>query len=301
MKVFVVDDEPGSRLMLSKTVEQMGHEPVTFDTGEEFLSWFPGDEASLVLMDWMLPGIDGLEVCRSICERDGSPRHYIILVSAREDSEDIREALESGASDYIIKGQNPGEMRARIGVGVRTVVLERERSKLNNRLHQMARIDSLTGLLNHSVILEELTVELSRGERERSETGLLMIDLDHFKAVNDTYGHPVGDEIIIRFSKMLQRSCRPYDRIGRYGGDEFLVILPRSGMDVCLSVASRLRTEAARIDYGDQVQGLKMSFSAGACSSGHNLKYSAALVAAADSALYKAKAGGRDQTLSCLG
>jgi two-component system, cell cycle response regulator len=299
MKVFIVDDEPGSRLLLSKTVEQMGHEPVTFATGEEFLSWFPGNEASLVLMDWMLPGIDGLEVCRSLCNRTGTPRHYIILVSAREDSEDIREALETGASDYIIKGQDPGEMRARIGVGVRTVVLERDRTELYGRLHQMARIDSFTGLLNHTVILEELTVELSRGERERSETGLLMIDLDHFKAVNDTYGHPVGDGIILQFSKMLRRCCRPYDRIGRYGGDEFLVILPKSGIESCLSVAARLRTEAAKIDYGSHVQGLQMTFSAGACSSSHHLKYSVALVAAADSALYKAKAGGRDRTLTC--
>jgi len=301
MRIFIIDDEPGSRLLLSRAVGQMGCEPVAFPNGEDFLAGFEDDEASLLLMDWVLPGMDGLEVCRRLRERPGGSRHYIILVSAREDAEDVTEALQSGVSDYIIKGQNPGVMRARIGVGIRTVILERERSQLTARLHQMTRVDSFTGLLSHPVILDELAVELSRGEREGTETGVLMIDLDHFKAVNDTYGHPVGDEVILRFSKMLRRCCRPYDRIGRYGGDEFLVILPKSGTEICLSVAARLRSEAARIDYGDPPGDLRMTFSGGACSSGHNLKYSSALVTAADGALYRAKAAGRDRTLGCKG
>lgn len=301
MKVFIVDDDPGSRFLLSAALGQMGYKPEAFSTGEELLAEFPDDDICLLLLDWVLPGLDGMEVCRTIRAKAGGDNHYIILVSAREGSHEIREALESGASDYIIKGQDPGEMRARIGVGIRTVILENERAELNRKLKQMARVDSSTGLLNHSVILQELAVELNRGEREGSSTGVLILDIDHFKAVNDTYGHPVGDEVILRFAGMLRSSCRPYDRIGRYGGDEFLVILPRSDIEVCMAVAARLKAATAGIDFSDIVMGLAVTFSAGACASGNRIKYAGALVAAADTALYRAKAAGRDQILDCRG
>ena len=299
MQVFIVEDDPVSRMLLSRAVSDTGHDPVAEPDGESFLENFPDDEPSLILLDWILPGMDGLEVCRRLRSMDAGNHHYIILVSAREKPEEIRRALDSGASDYITKGTAPAETKARIGVGIRTVLLEMERKELNLKLLQMARVDSFTGLLNHTAVLEELTLELNRSHREGCFTGVLMVDIDNFKAVNDTYGHLVGDGVIAGFATMLRDSCRPYDRIGRYGGDEFIVILPRSDADSCLAIAERMRSKAATLDFDGLVNGLRITCSVGACTSDHKLKFSSALVAAADNALYRAKSAGKNRVFSC--
>jgi len=299
MKIYIVDDDPGSQLILSTAVSDMGHEPVIEATGESFMENFDLNQPSLVLLDWVLPGISGLDICNRLMSTDTDNYHYIILVSAKEKPEDIRQALDSGASDYITKGAAMLEMKARIGVGIRTIVLERERSELRLQLRKLARTDSFTGLLNHTVILDELTLELKRSEREGSFTGVLMIDIDNFKAVNDTYGHIIGDQVIARFAAVLRENSRPYDRIGRYGGDEFIMILPRSDSESCFSIAERMRRKTMDLEMDDLVMGLSITCSIGTCTSDHKLKFSSALVAAADNALYRAKEGGRNRTVSC--
>jgi len=301
MKIYIVDDDPGSRLILSTAVSDLGHEPVVEEDGESFLENFDPTQPALLLLDWMLPGMSGLDICGKLVSNETDNYHYIILVSAREKPEDIRYALGSGASDYIIKGAAMVEMKARIGVGIRTIVLERERSELRLQLRQLARTDSSTGLLNHTVILEELTLELKRSEREGSFTGVLMMDIDNFKAVNDTYGHLIGDQVIARFAAVLRENSRPYDRIGRYGGDEFIMILPRSDTESCFSIAERMRRKTMDLDLDDLIMGLSITCSIGTCTSDHKLKFSSALVAAADNALYRAKEGGRNRTVCCRG
>ena len=196
-KILIADDDPIGLEIFSKVVTDLGYEPVAVDNGEDALECIKRKECSVILLDWMMPGMDGIEVCQEIRKLDNEFVCYIIINSAREESDDIRRALKAGANDYISKKASSIELKARIGVGVRTAQLEKKLIDLNNRLKHLVRIDSLTGLLNHASILKELTIELERGRRDDTPTSILMLDLDRFKAVNDTYGHQVGDKVLI--------------------------------------------------------------------------------------------------------
>ncbi len=299
MRVLIADDDPVSRRILSKIVEDMGLEFETASDGEEASEKLRDGGFHLAVLDWMMPGRDGVDICREMMESDEGRLVYIIMMSSKEGSEDITEALRAGASDYIVKHNDPLEVRARIGVGLRTARLEHELAELNERLRYLVRTDSLTGLLNHAAILSELASELERGRRESVPTGVLMLDLDHFKAVNDTYGHQVGDSVLDRFARLLERNCRPYDRVGRYGGEEFLVVLPGSGLSDCIAIGERLRLQISEMSLEDVIPGLSVTCSGGACASSSSLQHSASLVAAADAALYRAKKAGRNMIKSC--
>ncbi len=298
MKILIADDDPISRKILSNVVTDLGHEPVTVSNGEDALGFINRKECSVVLLDWMMPGMDGIEVCREIRRFDDENVCYIIINSAREESDDISKALKAGANDYISKKTNPIELKARIGVAVRTAQLEKKLKDLNNRLKYLVRIDSLTGLLNHASILKELTIELERGRRDDTPTSILMLDLDRFKAVNDTYGHQIGDKVLIRFSNLLNQSCRSFDRIGRYGGEEFLIVLPRTKVDESISIGNRIRELVETLEIDNEISNLRITCSIGSCTADNSEKHPSAMVAAADSALFRAKKAGRNRLLS---
>ncbi len=299
MKILIADDDPISRKILSKVVTDLGYEPVTVNNGKDALESVKQKECSVVLLDWMMPGMDGIEVCREIRMLDTENVCYIIINSAREGSDDISRALKAGANDYISKKTNSAELKARIGVGVRTAQLEKKLIDLNNRLKYLVRIDSLTGLLNHAAILKELSIELERGRRDTTSTSILMLDLDRFKAVNDTYGHQTGDKVLIRFSNLLSQSCRSFDRIGRYGGEEFLIVLPRTGDEESLIIGNRIRTRTETLQIDNEIENLRVTCSIGCCTAVNSEKHSFSMVAAADSALFRAKKAGRNLVMSC--
>lgn len=280
-------------------VSNMGHEFVTVSDGEAALEYIKKNECPVVLLDWMMPGIDGIDVCREIRKMNVDNICYIIMNSAREGSSDISEALKAGANDYISKKTDSIELKARIGVGIRTAQLEIELMKLNRKLKHLVRTDNLTGLLNHAAILKELSMELDRGKRDGVSTGILMLDLDKFKAVNDTYGHLIGDKVLIRFSGLLNKICRSFDRVGRYGGEEFLVVLPRTMNDEAIMIGNRVRLAIAQMNMDDIVKGLRITCSIGSCSADHYLPHSSSLIAAADMALFNAKRSGRNCVKSC--
>ncbi|MCD4701514.1 MAG: diguanylate cyclase [Candidatus Aegiribacteria sp.] len=299
MKILIVDDDPISRKILSKIVTDLGYEPVTVNNGKDALESVKQKECSVVLLDWMMPGMDGIEVCREIRRLDNEYVCYIIINSAREESDDIRKALKAGANDYISKKTNSIELKARIGVGVRTAQLEKKLIDLNRRLKYLVRIDSLTGLLNHAAILKELSIELERGRRDATSTSILMLDLDRFKAVNDTYGHQTGDKVLIRFANLFSQSCRSFDRIGRYGGEEFLIVLPRTGEEESISIANRIRMRSETLQIDNEIENLRVTCSIGCCTAANSEKHSSSMVAAADSALFRAKKAGRNLVMSC--
>ena len=224
---------------------------------------------------------------------------YIIINSAREGSDDISRALKAGANDYISKKTDLIELKARIVVGVRTAQLEKKLIDLNNRLKYLVRIDSLTGLLNHAAILKELSIELDRGRRDATSTSILMLDLDRFKTVNDTFGHQTGDKVLIRFSNLLSQSCRSFDRIGRYGGEEFLIILPRTEDKESLAIGNRIRTRTEILQIDNEIKNLRVTCSIGCCTTINSDKHSFALIASADSALFRAKKAGRNLVVPC--
>ncbi|MCK5115087.1 MAG: diguanylate cyclase [Candidatus Aegiribacteria sp.] len=299
MKILIVDDDPINLKILSKVVSDLGYDPITVNNGTDALESIKQKECSVVLLDWMMPGMDGIEVCRGIRMLDDENVCYIIINSAREGSDDISRALKAGANDYISKNTDLVELKARIGAGVRTARLERKLIDLNNRLKYLVRIDSLTGLLNHAAILKELSMELDRGRRDATPTSILMLDLDRFKTVNDTYGHQTGDEVLIRFSDLLTQSCRSFDRIGRYGGEEFLIVLPRTEEEECITIGNRIRTQTETLQIVNEINNLRITCSIGCCTTVNSEKHSFSLIAAADSALFRAKKAGRNLVKSC--
>ena len=301
MKIIIADDDPISRKILSKVVSDMDYEPITVDNGKDALECVRHNDCSVVLLDWMMPGMDGIEVCREIRRMESENEHvcYIIINSAREGSDDISWALKAGANDYISKKTDSLELKARIGVGVRTAQLEKKLIDLNNRLKFLVRTDSLTGLLNHAAILKELSMELDRGKRDHSSTSVLMIDLDRFKAVNDTYGHQTGDRVLMTFANLLLQSCRSFDRIGRYGGEEFLIVLPRTNAEESVSIGNRIRRNTENLQVDENNENLRITCSIGCCTAAKSEKHSSSIVAAADSALFRAKKAGRNTVMAC--
>ncbi|MBD3277945.1 MAG: diguanylate cyclase [Candidatus Aegiribacteria sp.] len=301
MKIIIADDDPISRKILSKVVSDMDYDPITVDNGRDALDCIRHNDCSVVLLDWMMPGMDGIEVCREIRRMETENEHvcYIIINSAREGSDDISWALKAGANDYISKKTDSLELKARIGVGVRTAQLEKKLIDLNNRLKFLVRTDSLTGLLNHAAILKELSMELDRGKRDNSSTSVLMIDLDRFKAVNDTYGHQTGDRVLMNFANLLLQSCRSFDRIGRYGGEEFLIVLPRTNAEESVSIGNRIRSNTVDLPVDEKNENLRITCSIGCCTATMSEKHSSSIVAAADSALFRAKKAGRNTVIAC--
>jgi diguanylate cyclase (GGDEF)-like protein len=251
----------------------------------------------LVVLDWMMPNSDGLEVCRMIRKRNQEPYTYVILLTANTQRGQIIEGLEAGADDYIVKPFDPHELRARLRAGRRIVELHEQLASAHKQLKFEATHDSLTGFLSRAAIVEALEKESARAERQRSALAVLMADIDHFKRINDTYGHLAGDAVLRKTAQRITASIRQYDSVGRYGGEEFLIVSPGCSLADAAYLAERLRQSVCEKFIDASGREINVSVSLGvAATSGMN--QSSQLLCAADEALYRAKNGGRNRIVA---
>ncbi|HEU4556729.1 MAG TPA: diguanylate cyclase [Longimicrobium sp.] len=305
VRVLVVDDLPDNVEILRARLESRGYQVATASNGEEALAAVHSDPPHLILCDVMMPGIDGYEVSRRIKQDDALPFIPIILVTALGETEHIVQGLNTGADDYIAKPYHFNELEARVRAMLRIKRLQdeldqknRELEVVNKRLRKLSITDGLTELFNHRHVHELLRDEFERSRRSGEPLGVAMIDLDRFKAVNDTYGHPTGDVVLYETARILRETAREIDMVGRYGGEEFIAILPNTAEDEAARFAERVRAAVEEHVYRDDATEIRMTCSSGVASFPmEDVDSPEELLKEADEALYVAKETGRNRVI----
>ena len=302
MKILIADDDPVSSRLLDRLLVKWGYEVIAAHDGAEAWEVLQAENAPRVaLLDWIMPGIDGLEICRRVRARSSQPYVYIMLLTANDKVGNLVEGLESGADDYLTKPFHPQELRARLRVGLRMLDLESRLVEARESLRFKASHDSLTTIWNRGAIIEMLERELSRAHRDGSSVGILLADIDHFKRVNDTRGHLVGDEVLRAVTGRLKGEVRSYDSVGRYGGEEFLILLPGCDNPKLTAKAERLVKVVERSSIGTSTGTVAVTISIGGIASGDCPHADVnKLLLAADTALYRAKVSGRNRSEMAL-
>ena len=296
MRILIADDELISRRLLQETLVRAGYEVTAVENGRlaaEQLCLAEGPR--LALLDWVMPELDGPGVCREVRKRKDQSYVYMVLLTSKESKEDVVAGLESGADDYLTKPFDPEELKARLRTGVRILNLEDRLVEAREEMRFQATHDGLTTLWNSGVIMDLLGREVARSRREHVSTSILMCDLDHFKMVNDTYGHLAGDDVLRETAKRLLSSVRSYDFVGRYGGEEFLVVLNNCNPAYALARGEEIRKAIAHFPVQTSSGPVSVTMSLGLLLSHQwgSLPLEE-LLQQADAALYAAKAAGRN-------
>ncbi len=297
MKILIADDEPENLYLISFVLSNRGYQVFQASNGKQAWELIEKENIPLVLTDWMMPMMDGVELVRRIRSADFPYYTYIILMTARNTKRDEVDGLEAGADDYLAKPYDADELLVRLSIAERIINLESQLRLKTVNLQELALKDSLTGLYNRRAISEQANSEIARGLRENLPVSAVMIDLDHFKLVNDRYGHAVGDRALCFAADIIADHKRPYDHVGRWGGEEFLLVLPGIDMIEATKIAERMRSllSSSRLDLPTGEK-LAIHASFGVASAGSDAKISFdELVRRADLALYQAKTQGRNR------
>ena len=296
MKILVVDDDPLTLHMVVYRLRQWGHEVVSCTDGDSAWKELEGGMApNVAILDWMMPGMDGPDLCQKIRARTDCPYVYVVLLTGRNNPEDRIAGLDAGADDYLTKPFHLGELEARLRAGKRIVDLQNELISARETLRIQAMQDPLTQILNHGAILEMLLGEINRAHREVQPISLILADLDGFKNVNDTYGHVVGDQVLIEVARRMRNCLRSYDAIGRYGGEEFLVVLPNSDDSQAIQLAERIQVSISSEPFRSHHVDLTVTVSQGVTTwrEPDSIPIER-LIHAVDQALYQVKNSGRN-------
>jgi diguanylate cyclase (GGDEF)-like protein len=297
--ILVAEDDPISSRILEKKLKSWGYETLLANDGRGAWEALQRPDVRLALLDWMMPEADGPEICRRIRAREKANYTYILLLTGRDQPQDIVVGLQAGADDYMIKPVNFLELKARLQTGHRIIDLEDKLLQTHALLTELATKDGLTKLWNRTFIMKFLDEELVRAGRTGSPLSLIMLDLDYFKKINDERGHQTGDKVLIRIAEILTKGVRPYDKIGRYGGDELMIVLPNCDLESGCLIAERLRRACAAEQIRANGKAIKVTFSAGCVSSDHLVRPTGdRMIQASDKALYRSKAAGRNHVSS---
>jgi two-component system, cell cycle response regulator len=293
VRILIAEDDGVSRLLLRRVLTQWGYDVVATQDGTEAWDVLQGDDAPrLAILDWLMPEMDGVEICARVKAQGSLRPPYLILLTALDDKESLVRGLDAGADDFLTKPYDPAELRARLEVGRRIIDLNDRLLEAQRIVADQARTDALTGILNRGALYKTLDEEIARAEREGSSLGLGMLDVDHFKRVNDSCGHAAGDAVLCAIVERAREVMRPYDTLGRVGGEEFVLIAPGVDREGLREVLERVRRAvgARPMTFGGSTFAMTVSIG-GVLWSGED---GDALLLQADAALYRAKEGGRD-------
>jgi two-component system cell cycle response regulator len=289
MKILIADDDASSVLYLQDMLGEWGYDVVVAENGVQALDILSEpDGPTLAILDWMMPGMDGIDVCRKIRERITERYVYLIMLTSRVETEFIVAAMTAGADDYIGKPFNSEEMQVRVRAGRRIV-------ELGEELRYRASRDALTSIYNRGAIVEILQKEISRQGRTHHAVSIVFCDVDDFKAINDTHGHLAGDEVLREVTRRMAHTLRPYDSIGRYGGEEMLAVFPDCGLEGALEVAERMRVAVCDKPVITEVGEVAVTVSIGVATVNKDEVCTlSGLLTRADDALYRAKDNGKN-------
>lgn len=313
LRVLLVDDDATTRCMMEGVLGgKLGHSVICASNGREAMALALEAMPQIVITDWMMPGMDGLELCRALRATEWGQTIYLIMLTSVEDEDEVIEAFEAGVDDFLTKPVNIRTLRARLRAAWHYVQLleawERDRAQLkqfaaelaisNRRLEHAAMTDLLTGLPNRRAGMSALTKAWAAADRFQQQLSVLVLDIDHFKHINDTHGHAVGDRVLTEVAHQIQRAARRDDSVCRLGGEEFLMICQNADLKSALLAADRLRRTIEAMTIEAEGATIRTTVSIGVASREPRMGESDALVNAADRALYRAKQSGRNR--SCI-
>ena len=297
MKVLIAEDDMTSRIILNSVLKKWGFNPVMTCDGKEAWDVMQSEDAPrLAILDWQMPEMSGIEVCQRIRKVDTSDPPYLIVLTSKEEKKDIVKALDAGSNDFISKPYDNEELRARINVGKRMVKLQSELGDAYKALKHEAMHDPLTNIFNRRAIMELLEKEIARENREKTGLRIGLCDLDHFKKVNDTYGHQIGDEVLIAFTRLVEDKLRLNDHVGRIGGEEFLIVASGSKGLKQDTMFERTCKHVRNCKISTEKGNVSITVSIGVAQY-TGVETPDILLAAADKALYHAKKTGRDRVV----
>jgi diguanylate cyclase (GGDEF)-like protein len=297
-RILLVDDEPTQRLIMARLLRRAGYEVDTASNGREALARIGGGDFQLMITDWEMPEMDGIALCSALRSGDRQPYIYTILLTARDAIEHVVTGLQAGADDYLTKPVVEPELIARLNTGKRIVTLERSLRTANEENRRLSITDPLTGAYNRRYLMEQLPREIERAARYGRQLAAIMCDVDHFKKINDSRSHQVGDEVLKRFVTHLQNTVRACDWVARYGGEEFVIVLPETTCANAAIAADHLRQQVADTPFDVSDGALTVTASFGVSGwkdivpAGATLD---ALMAKCDEGVYASKAAGRNR------
>ena len=295
MRILIAEDQAVAALFLRRTLERMGHEVAVAADGEAAWEAVRDGNVSLLISDWMMPRLDGPDLCRRIRAAGLVSYTYIILLTAREGRIDRLEGLRAGADDFLTKPPDPDELAIRLEIAGRIIAVHETLARQNARLAELATVDELTGVKNRRQLRGDLEIHTTLAVGEGTALSLVMLDVDHFKPYNDAFGHPAGDDVLRGIGETLIRAVRRNDVVARYGGEEFAILLPTAGIDEAMEVARRIHAAIADRDWPHRA----ITASLGVATLGTDT-HPGSLVDHADRALYHSKQTGRDRVTHFL-